>query len=336
NAETTKVIGTVNIAASQTVGLAAGSQVIGHVILDSGTVTAVTAITNALPAGTNVIGHVILDSGTLTGITNKVAVTTADGDQATLGAKADAKSTATDTTAISAMQVLKEISAMEQAPASRAVTNAGTFATQSAITAASGSIASGAVASGAVASGAFASGSISDGAEVTLGTKADAANSATDTTAITVMSVLKEISKMAQAPASTPVTGTFYQSTQPVSIASMPSTPVTGTFWQTTQPVSGTFWQTTQPVSGTVTANAGTGQFNVTCTAANCPINVAQINGVTPLMGNGVTGTGSLRVTVSSDNSAIPAAGQGATGSAVPAGAQYVGGNGSGNLTGLI
>jgi hypothetical protein len=80
------------------------------------------------------------------------------------------------------------------------VTNAGTFVTQSAITAASGSIssgaiasgavasgafasgaigsgavASGAIASGAVASGAFASGAISDGADVTLGTKADAA-----------------------------------------------------------------------------------------------------------------------------------------------------------------
>jgi len=39
------------------------------------------------------------------------------------------------------------------------------------------------------------------------------------------------------------VTGTFWQTTQPVSIASMPSTPVTGTFWQATQPVSnaGTF-----------------------------------------------------------------------------------------------
>jgi len=36
----------------------------------------------------------------------------------------------------------------------------------------------------------------------------------------------------------TAVTGTFWQTTQPVSIASMPSTPVTGTFWQTTQPVS--------------------------------------------------------------------------------------------------
>jgi hypothetical protein len=32
---------------------------------------------------------------------------------------------------------------------------------------------------------------------------------------------------------------------------------------------------------------------------------VAQINGVTPLMGNGVTGTGSQRVTIASDNTAF-------------------------------
>jgi hypothetical protein len=52
-----------------------------------------------------------------------------------------------------------------------------------------------------------------------------------------------------------PVSGTFYQTTQPVSIAA--SVAVTGTFYQTTQPVSiaasvavtGTFYQATQPVS---------------------------------------------------------------------------------------
>lgn len=140
----------------------------------------------------------------------------ADGSDVTLGAKGDAKSTATDTTAITIMSVLKEISAMEQAPASQAVTNAGTFATQSAITAASGSIgagaiasgaiASGAIASGAVASGAYAAGSITDGAMVTIGLKTDAASTATDTTSTSVVSVLKEISAKAQAPASTPIT----------------------------------------------------------------------------------------------------------------------------------
>ena len=53
--------------------------------------------------------------------------------------------------------------------------------------------------------------------------------------------------------------------------------------------------------------------------------NVAQINGVTPLMGNGVTGTGSPRVTIASDNTAVAAAGQVATGAAPPTGSTYVG-----------
>ncbi len=55
----------------------AGSNVIGHVIVDSGTITtvgAVTAITNPLPAGSNVIGHVILDSGTLTTVSTVTTV----------------------------------------------------------------------------------------------------------------------------------------------------------------------------------------------------------------------------------------------------------------------
>jgi len=91
-----------------------------------------------------------------------------------------------------------------------------------------------------------------------------------------------------------PVSGTFYQATQPVSLASVPAhavtltsttvtvsslpalaagtaqigsvtasisgtVPVSGTFYQATQPVSGTFWQATQPVSltsTTVTVNS--------------------------------------------------------------------------------
>lgn len=58
------------------------------------------------------------------------AVTIADGAAVTLGAKADVKSTATDGTAITMMQVFKQISASVQAPPSQAVTNAGTFAVQ--------------------------------------------------------------------------------------------------------------------------------------------------------------------------------------------------------------
>ncbi len=54
-AETSKVIGTVNVAASQTIGISAGSAVIGHVIND---------------ASSAVIGHVIVDTAPSTAVTN--------------------------------------------------------------------------------------------------------------------------------------------------------------------------------------------------------------------------------------------------------------------------
>jgi hypothetical protein len=91
-----------------------------------------------------------------------------------------------------------------------------------------------------------------------------------------------------------PVSGTFWQSTQPVSLLSLPSltagsatigavningtVPVSGTFWQSTQPVSGTFWQATQPVSaatlplptGAATAaNQTTGNTSLSTIATN-------------------------------------------------------------------
>ncbi len=156
-----------------------------------------------------------------------------------------------------------------------------------------------------------------------------------------------------------PVSGTFYQATQPVSISAMPSTPVTGTFWQATQPVSGTVtinaiptganvigavtqsgtWNvgsiTTLPAlvagtavigkvaidqttpgttnlvsigtNGTVALNAAipAGANVIGALTANQSVNVSQINAVTPLMGNGTTGTGSQRVTIASDNTAF-------------------------------
>lgn len=48
-----------------------------------------------------------------------------------------------------------------------------------------------------------------------------------------------------------------------------------------------------------------TGTNVIGALSANQSTNVAQINAVTPLMGNGVTGTGSQRVTVASDNTAF-------------------------------
>lgn len=48
------------------------------------------------------------------------------------------------------------------------------------------------------------------------------------------------------------------------------------------------------------------GTTNLVALAANQSVNVAQINGITPLMGAGNTGTGSQRVTIASDQAAIP------------------------------
>ncbi len=79
----------------------------------------------------------------------------------------------------------------------------------------------------------------------------------------------------------------------------------------------------------TFTANQGTAN------ATPWNENVAQINGVTPLMGNGVTGTGSPRVTLASDNSNAAGIGGSATGSAVPSAARFVGGRSGANLEGF-
>lgn len=119
-AETTKVIGTINIASGQTVGI--------------GSFPAITynSTQPTLTNGQTEADYQIQARGGLivaTGL-DAFAVTTIDGGNVTLGSKADAKSTATDTTSITIMQVLKQISASVQAPPSQAVTNAGTFAVQ--------------------------------------------------------------------------------------------------------------------------------------------------------------------------------------------------------------
>jgi len=90
------------------------------------------------------------------------------------------------------------------------------------------------------------------------------------------------------------VTGTFFQGTQPVSIAAMPTTAVTGTFWQAIQPVSlpslppGTNLIGT--VLGPLPAIPITGQQILTTAAVALPANALQ-NGliVTALSAN--TGT---------------------------------------------
>jgi hypothetical protein len=182
--DTTNEIGPLQMDANGRLKVEAFSGEALPVTLTSTTVTGSVAVTQS---GTwDEVG--INDSGNSITVDNggtfAVQAAEADGANVTLGAKADAKSTATDTTAVSAMSVLKQISASVQAPPSQAVTNAGTFAVQAAE---------------------------ADGANVTLGAKADAKSTATDTTAVSVMSVLKQISASVQAPPSQAVTnaGTF-------------------------------------------------------------------------------------------------------------------------------
>lgn len=76
--------------------------------------------------------HAVTNAGTFA-----VQATEADGANVTLGSKVDAKSTATDTTPITVMQVLKQISASVQAPPSQAVTftGSGDVATQTTLSA---------------------------------------------------------------------------------------------------------------------------------------------------------------------------------------------------------
>ena len=73
--------------------------------------------------------------------------------------------------------------------------------------------------------------------------------------------------------------------TQPLTDTQLRASDVKVTLDGETVPVTGTFWQATQPVSGTVTANAGTGNFNVnlqdgagtdiTSTAGALDVNIA-------------------------------------------------------------
>ncbi|MDQ3039149.1 MAG: hypothetical protein M3R16_05035 [Pseudomonadota bacterium] len=107
--------------------------------------------------------------------------------------------------------------------------------------------------------------------------------------------------------ASLAVTGSFFQATQPVSIASMPSTPVTGTFWQATQPVSGPLTDaqlraTAVPVSlasTTVTGSvAVTGTFWQATQPVSGPLTDTQLRATAvPVTMTSTTVTGSVAVT---------------------------------------
>lgn len=79
------------------------------------------------------------------------------------------------------------------------------------------------------------------------------------------------------------------------------STVITGTGTASVFAAAQTF--AIEPIVSVGQASAA--NLNATVTATNLSSNISQINAVTPLMGNGVTGTGSQRVTIASDNTAF-------------------------------
>ncbi len=111
---------------------------------------------------------------------------------------------------------------------------------------------------------------------------------------------------------------------------------------QVTQPVSGTFWQSTQPVSlaslpALVAGSAIVGKVGIDQTTPGITNAVQDTNFPSTVDTNtGNASASTIREAIATNNPAIAAWGQGATGSAVPAGAVYGAGNGSGNLKGYI
>ena len=114
------------------------------------------------------------------------------------------------------------------------------------------------------------------------------------------------------------VTGTFWQATQPVSAAALPlpSGAATETTLSAVNTTLGSPFQTGGSIGNSVFGATQSGSWSL---AANQSVNVAQVNGVTPLMGAGNTGTGSPRVTIATDQTALAGMGVAATGGAVPA-----------------
>jgi hypothetical protein len=246
-----------------------------------GTVSAVTAITNALPAGANVIGHVIADTGSTTAVTGNVTAVQPTGtnlhmvcDSGCSGstAPADASTFTPSTTPQSPVGGFFQTTATNNA-----LTNLQMGAIQL-------------TANRAI----FSNLRNAAGTEVGTSTtplQVSLANTGANATAVLVNQPTgTNLHVVADTGSTTAVTGnvTVVQGTG----TNLHAVIDTGSTTAVTQ-ATGTNLHTVVD-SGAITVSA-----------TNLSTNIAQINGVTPLMGNGATGTGSARVTVASDNTAF-------------------------------
>lgn len=295
-------IGAVNIAASQTLATVT-------------TVSAVTAITNALPTGSNIIGKVSIDQAT-PGTTNLVALTAETTKVIGTVNVAASQTIAATQSGVFTVQPGNTANTTAWKVDGSAVTQpvSGTVSVNALPT---GSNTIGAVniaASQTLATVTTVSTvtNVSQQGGVAISLNTGVRDTGTQRVTIATNDVVPITdnagSLTVDAPVGTPVfvrlsDGTTNISTLPVSIASMPTTAVTGTFWQGTQPVS----IATAPVLVAGTAIIG-------ALVANQTVNTAQVNAVTVNIGVGAASTGTQRVAVASDSSIILAAGTAAVG----------------------
>ncbi len=147
---------------------------------------------------------------------------------------------------------------------------------------------------------------VADGANVTLGAKADAKSTATDTTPITAMSVWKQISASVQAAVT--ALGSPFQAGGSIGNTSFAATQASAASLNATVVGSGAAGTAAGGVL-TVQGVAAMTKLLVTpdsvALPANQSVNVAQMNGVTTTMGAGNSGTGVQRVVIATDQPAL-------------------------------
>ncbi len=271
----------------------------------------------AVNTGAVVISSSALPSGAATGAkqdTGNTSLGNIDTSTAAvntvLGAKADAKSTATDTTAVSIVSILKQISASVQAPPSQAVTNAGTFAVQATLAAETTKVI-GTVRTADGSGNLYTSNSTTYTAKFgqdsnllgTLGTAFSTAGK------VDVKGADGDVF-VRQATASN-LKGIMQESDGSGNVRTYNSTTTTSKFGADANILSlaGTLVDTNSgnKSAGTLRVVLATDQPQLTnkllvTPDANSSVNISQMNGVAVTMGNGTSGTGVQRVTIASDS----------------------------------
>lgn len=207
---------------------------------------------SALPTGTNMIGHVIADTGSTTAVTGNVTVVQSTNTNLKADVTSNAQNIATETSLV-------------KLPVAQGSTTSGQ------------------------------SGPLSQGAVTTAAPSYS--NAQTSPLSLTTAGLLRvDNSGVTQ-----PVSGSLTTVSTVTNLAQMNGAAIT-----MGNGASGTGVQrVTLANDSTGIVALTTGSAQIGHLEANQSANIAQINGVTVLMGNGVTGTGSQRITIASDNTAF-------------------------------